>query len=210
MLMMNSDESSPILMREITEHISKERAKPRESRVKAIEGDYTTKIKQAMNASDNLNMRILGELTLDEQLSGIRVSDMVATKFEDDGKHSWIDLDKCKWHIKADYTKNRCDRTFDVPAGMCALFADINRPWLLCKINGEPYASAKNLLGQFKDTYGYNYGEIRKSAAQRTHDKDNMGASIAKANVLGHRLETQLTSYVTDSGKIKVNIKRKN
>ena len=181
--------------------------------VQPLDSNYLDDIRQAH--TDDRNM-IMMRLLTDSPLAGIRVDDLIHTRFDDDGVHSWIDLANEIWYIRAEYTKNGRDRCFPIPSGVVSDLK-IHRlgDWLLSNKHLAPYKNSQFILKKFRDTFHINYGIIRKTVAQLASDSNDMQVSKAHANVLGHALETEVEKYtkpiiyITKDGKIKVNVRKR-
>lgn len=157
-------------------------------------------IKSIIKNSSDRNMVTIGHLSLCDEIAGIRIDDLVKTKLVESDEYSWIDLNRGIWHIHASCTKNKKERQFAVPSDILQYLATLGGEWLLSTKKGQPYKGSKYIREKFRRDFGFNYGRIRKTATQTVHDENDLEKTKNKANVLGHRLETEVVQY-TESNK---------
>lgn len=149
------------------------------------------------------NMKILSIISL-SPLSGIRVGELMRVTLVDDGEHSFWDLKTGKCYMRSPYTKNGRDREFDIDKDTAEQIRKVVvGKWLLSQRNLSPYSNASFLLATFKETYGFRYGRVRKTAVQNAHDEDDMDVTNKHANIMGHKIQTAHKRYVANHRKYK-------
>lgn len=165
--------------------------------------EYIQYIEKITNETDDMNMQIIGKLSLCNELTGIRMDDLVSTMLVESDEYSWIDCENKVWYIKNKYTKNGKDRSFPVPDSFITVVNSLKpRVWLLCNKQGRPYKNGRFMLQKFRMVFGFNYGKLRKTAVQRVSDNNQLQDNKEKSNVLGHRLETSIKKYTQSNKKM--------
>lgn len=164
--------------------------------------DYLKQIEKVMLESDDTNIKVLARISLCDELAGIRMDDLVSTRLLASEEYSWIDIENKTWHIKAKYTKNNKDRSFKIPVDFLEFLKTLKRSWLLCTKQGSPYKNPRYMLQKFRKEFGFNYGQLRKTAVQSISDQNDLSLNKKKANVLGHRVETEMTRYTKSDKKM--------
>lgn len=141
----------------------------------------------------------LNENNEPDNLNGVlRPSDLMETRFIDDGKHNFLDMENKRWFIRAANTKNGVARTLQVDR-FCSYLDEIYGPhkpeYLLVNRKGRKmehsYASAN-----FKDVVGVPYTQFRKGYYDF---RNKRGIRQAQLTVLsknmGHAPKTAITVY---------------
>lgn len=173
-----------------------------------IDDSFTEKMEE-LKISGDKTMKILGDISLSE-FAGARLADLINTRVdEDDGKHSYLDMETGSWTIRTELKKGQ-DRTILVPKELMEKLRTYNYQdgWLLTNKAGIPYDTVTSISNKFKRTYGMTYGGIRKGSCNKVHEKDDIKATIEHANILGHSVATELSKYV-EKPTIRIKIHRK-
>lgn len=158
--------------------------------------------KSKLDSADRNSKIIIG--TIIYGLAGLRLNDLIHTRLNDDGKHSWIDKDSQQWFIKAKYTKNNQDRQFDVPVQFIKHIETYARgEWLLSNKRWEKYSDTRHISNKFKKMFGFNYGRVRKGAADAIYQMKDINLITRHANMLGHHAKTELLKYVSETKPVK-------
>jgi hypothetical protein len=126
----------------------------------------------------------------------VRISDVVATKFEDDGESSYIDLKTMEWHIRAEKTKNRVSRKIKLSdlftAELVKIYGGKFPEWL----TGKKY-SASTAGDVIEKEMGYGPKIARISYATYLHRKNIPCRDFERiCTNMGHGYQTSLTDYV--------------
>ena len=147
---------------------------------------------------NNMNLADTG----DETPGVLRMSDLLHTRFQDDGEHSFMDLSNKKWYIKSKYTKNKTDRTIVLPDRFIADLKNIYRTkvpeWLLIGKSGQPYETVDSLTNMFRDYMGVKFTDIRASYVTYRHCSgvSTVGDMKKLCHTMGHSMNTVQHDYL--------------
>ena len=171
----------------------------------SIVAEFETKIK----AISNRPVQLIAMFSMNDDLTGLRLDDLIHIYFNDDKIHHYLNRDTGVLLFRKGATKARTDRVITLSKHTLELINEHCRgDYLLSNGKLEPYANTRYLSTEFKKVFGYNLGEIRKGSAQQ-NSTGLISESIANANRLGHSVATELFCYVSETNKIKPVIKRR-
>lgn len=178
--------------------------------------DFTTiipKIYEVMlDPEVNVNVRIFALLILcsidesDTTIGVLRLSDLINTKFVDDGVLSYIDIDKRLWIIRGNKTKNGVDRVINLPSmftfGLVTLYKG-NLPEFLVSMSekkgGGSYNTTTSFSQMIKTNIGYGPSCLRASYVSYVNSKWSVDVSKRIASNSGHSYKTAISDYLRDS-----------
>jgi len=134
----------------------------------------------------------------------MRLSDLINTHIGYSDEYSYIDFDKCVWHIRKHYTKNRKERELKLRVSFIddlgLLYADMNPKWMVFKERKdcmyEKYSTAGVLSSIFKRTIGCAPKEVRASYAIYLNSTCTLERCKHMAENMGHRYNTVIADYV--------------
>ena len=163
----------------------------------------------------NRNVRILCAMIIsdindqdepDNNNGVLRPSDLMATKFVDDGDHSFLDMEKQTWLIRSNHTKNKKERSLNIPRftkHLKEIFVNEQQlpPFLICTQEGEKMAPSST-SEVFKKTVGYTLLDCRSSyVTYRTKKGMLMCERSALSLNMGHKIKTAITYYQKQSSE---------
>lgn len=155
--------------------------------------DAINKINRLLTA-DNHNAIILHNIFT--HIGAIRLFEIIHTTIVDLPDKNFLDIHNAVWHFKACATKQKKDRSIDLPLQFLQHLKTYDKVYLITKKNGKPYTNTGALSAMIKKYTGINFQTIRRSDV---HNSINQGADFdqlqKRALVLGHRLDTQLDKY---------------
>ncbi len=133
----------------------------------------------------------------------IRLNDMINTTILPSlsSKYSYLDLDKCEWHILPSCTKNKVERKFKVPKDWIDLIRlvdcenNIEKRWLLYDRNFNKYKTTDSLEHTFLKLVGRNYYDIKHQFVTYLHAYSRMDRIQIIANNMGHSLNVATSRY---------------
>ena len=140
------------------------------------------------------------EIPWEKNYGVLRYHDYINTRLcEDDGKHSYFNIETGEWLIRKECTKNRCERRINVPIELCIYIKEIYRnrlpKWLLVDGKGNRYNNSSYLNMVFKKKTGYTMTEIRNSYVRYLHGNVEEGLCSEIARRMGHTLTTAIKDY---------------
>lgn len=138
----------------------------------------------------------------------LRPSDLLNTKFTDDGEHSYIDINTRILHIKEKYTKNSNGRDLQLSegfiAGLYKIYGNILPSTVLCQDNLDPYKDTSNICRNFKRAVGYKFDDVRASyLAYRRQNVECPEELRELCRREGHSVSTAL-EYYDDRSQLKM------
>lgn len=153
------------------------------------------------------SLMITHNLTLDRDLNvkdencefGIlRPSDIISTKFKDDGEHSYIDVAGYVWYIRSKYTKNRVERCFPISKDFIDGVKVIYQRLPTFLIENHTLPSATDISNEIKNEFGYNFSVLR--SAYFTWRSNSLTTEREKLATLcyrqGHQYSTAMMNYL--------------
>lgn len=173
--------------------------------------DLYRKISEVYANSDNKSLRVMclmimsnvfeqdGEIHAHSDETGVlRPSDLINTRFEDDGKNSYLDLNKGEWQIRSECTKNKVERTLRVREsfvkGLKEIYNERYPSYLIVSKNGKQYSGSMSDV--IKEHIGYKFDEIRSSyftwRERTTRDRKSL---LELCRRQGHKYSTAMMNY---------------
>ena len=173
------------------------------------------------NATAGLAVRIYSLIALHsvdwraETVIGVlRFDDLIKTKFLDDGKSSYIDLDARRWLLRMDVTKNAETREIMLSAefvdhliGVYGSVAQrcnlndkgvpVNGSLLVNEVSGKPYDTCSGPSQQVSTHIGHSPKEIRSSYASYLY-RENVPMDLFQriCSNMGHAHLTSIRDYI--------------
>lgn len=138
-------------------------------------------------------------ITIVRHVGAIRLFELINTKVRNrDDNLNFLDMDNYMWYFSKKSTKTGFERSFPVsPKAINAikehLWADSE--YLILGKNFQPYTKTNSITQLFKAATGITYGVVRKSYIELSNNDKDANFIVNLANVMGHKTNTQLTSY---------------
>lgn len=149
------------------------------------------------------NINLAEDSDNDETPGVLRMSDLKYTRFQDDGEHSYIDLNGKQLHIKSKYTKNKEARSIALPANFITnvkeIYPGVLPEWLLINKSGERYDTLSSLSNMFQKYLQVKFVEVRASYTTYRHSTANastVGELTDLCHTMGHSMRTAQAEYV--------------
>jgi hypothetical protein len=168
-------------------------------------------IKRVYETSTNKSLRVLclvvlsnvndvnGQLSVSEhELGVIRPSDMINTRYIDDGKHSYLDLQTNKWLIRKGQTKNKTERLLSVSEtlskGIQEIYDNKLPEYMIVAKNGKKYSGSMSDV--IKEHIGCTFDEIRSSYfSWRECTVTDRSILLQLCYRQGHKFSTAMMNY---------------
>lgn len=168
-------------------------------------------LKRVNETSENKSLRVLclvvlsnvsecdGELKVNPEETGVlRPSDLINTKFIDDGINSHMDISGRKWIIRSGCTKNKVERVLNVSdqltEGVRKIYDDKLPEYMIVAKNGKQYSGSMSDV--IKQNVGYTFDEIRASYfSWRERTESNRKDLLELCRRQGHKYSTAMMNY---------------
>ena len=152
------------------------------------------------------NINLVEDADNDATPGVLRMSDLKFTRLQDDGEHSYMDLNGKVLHIKSKYTKNKEARSIALPEKFIAdikqIFPDKLPEWLLINKSGERYDKLSSLSNMFQKYLNVKFIDVRASYTTYRHSTANastVGELTTLCHNMGHSMRTAQSEYVRDN-----------
>lgn len=173
--------------------------------------DLYQDIKRVYETSNHKSLRVLclvvlsnvcennGKLLISEQEIGvIRPSDLINTKFVDDGKHSYLDLQSRNWLIRKGQTKNKMERLLCISEtlskGIEEIYENKLPEYMIVSKNGKQYSGSMSDV--IKEHVGCTFDEIRSSYfSWRERTVADRTELLRLCHRQGHKFSTAMMNY---------------
>jgi len=181
-----------------------------------VDEQFMEKLDKCYETTKNRNVRLLIDII--KYVGPIRMCELIKTKVDkDDGVNNFIDMEKGIWYFTEDGTKTGTKREFSITheaiqAIKKNLYCDSE--WLILAGNFDPYSTTASLSSIFIRATTITFKTVRKSYIELANRDEDTLFSVNLANIMGHKVSTQMNDYAVVPplilGRIKVNIKLRN
>jgi hypothetical protein len=164
------------------------------------------------NPTINKNVRVFALMimcSVDESVTMIgvlRLSDLINTKFVDDGITSYVDIVKKQWLIREDKTKNKQERTLNLSTmfitGLLTIYDGKVPHALVFKSEnkgGEPYTQPNSFSDMIQTHVGYRPSYLRASYVGYAHARWSVDVCKRIAYNSGHDYNTAIDDYLREN-----------
>lgn len=170
------------------------------------------RIQTVYDSVDNKSLRVLclvilcnvsesnGEFKVRIEETGIlRPSDLINTKFIDDGEHSYLNLEKKEWLIRSEQTKNKVTRKLVVSdvfvKGIYSIYGDKLPSYMIVAKNDKQYSGSMSEV--IKRHIGCTFDEIRASYfSWRERTVTDRKDLLELCRRQGHKYSTAMMNYL--------------